>query len=603
MAITPLTLLKSCFGVRPQPQTPPGAVRATRRVSIAVPVSPRAPVQAPTQSRFAKFKSWVSRTFLAVICCGFRRQPAEDLSSTQDQTPRTHGAESSYLGSVEPDSSTSERLSAPPTPHASLRTMTNDSASISERNRSTPVLVGADDTDDDASDAFSVTDSGYEADSAEVEDFVSDREVDEPQGQRVNLARQDLRGRDLSALDLRGANLEGANLDGMDLRGLDLTGANLKRASLKGARLEGAILRKTDFGRADLRGAKLRDARIAYASFQDCDLRDTELSAAQYVWEADFRGANLLGAQLDRLGLLQNRCELAKAHLDHAGVQALRDEIEALGAVGLADARRLQRLLDDGVNGASILTSIDTAPVSGEVKVSLMESLLAKVGAAYRAGGSSDAARFVASFLNKHPFYAQHSLIIASFPKEPPAELDRRSDSPLPSLHPRVRALSMSGGASRSESSDSEKSSSSAATSRSRSRAGSLRDSVRSILPGSSSPPSARRAVVVPQPLPPVLDVGDPQTVKLLRAALERGEDLRLIELDGQIGDHFAARQLLDLLVDIPPEKRPRITAGIADNDFDLRDDYRQGKSDEMWERTLTWAHLAEMGIGVRSPE
>jgi len=99
------------------------------------------------------------------------------------------------------------------------------------------------------------------------------------------------------------------------------------------------------------------------------------------------------------------------------------------------------------------------------------------------------------------------------------------------------------------------------------------------------------------------LDVADPQAIKLLRLALEQEMDLHSLELTGSIEDHIAARQFLEVLVDIPPQSMPKVSVEIVDRQFDPQEDFRHGRTDETWERMMTWSHLMEYGIRVQSSE
>jgi hypothetical protein len=98
------------------------------------------------------------------------------------------------------------------------------------------------------------------------------------------------------------------------------------------------------------------------------------------------------------------------------------------------------------------------------------------------------------------------------------------------------------------------------------------------------------------------LDVGDPEAIKLLQLALKQGMDLNHLHLSGPIGDHIVARQLLEVLDDAPPQSLPRnIDVAVVDAGVGLGDDVRAGKTDELWERTLTTMHLAEYGVRIMS--
>lgn len=474
MAVTPLSLFKCCFTGRPRPEAGGHVPRPDRRVSIAEPAGARGPARQASPGVFKRVKAWFARTFLSVVCCGFRRNPEDDSASVQNRsphdsthgtpvgTPRVPGENNSYLASKESGISTvdatSESDSREVTPRIDVSTR-----STAEPAPGVAHLSDADDTEADDVETFSSIDSGYEPDDVSVGEMEPDSDGSDIEGgHALNLARVDLSNRDLRAMDLRGANLEGAILDGANLEGVDLTGANLKRAHLKNANLNSAILHGTNLAYADLTDAKVRDARFRYVKLQHANLGGVDLRGAQYVWQGDFTGANLKSARLDGAELLQNRCNLSKAHLDAEGVEALRNEVDDISPAGLDNPRKLQRLLDHGTNGASILTSIDAAPVSPTDKVMMMESLVGKLGEVYRAGdGTGDSRRYVQLFLDKHPHYSRESAVIAAFPNEVPAadstdldvsesvdESSRQRDRPRPIAHPRVMSLQREGSSS-----------------------------------------------------------------------------------------------------------------------------------------------------------
>jgi hypothetical protein len=99
------------------------------------------------------------------------------------------------------------------------------------------------------------------------------------------------------------------------------------------------------------------------------------------------------------------------------------------------------------------------------------------------------------------------------------------------------------------------------------------------------------------------LEIDDPDAIKLLRMALQLGVDFNNIELTGQIADHMVARQLLELLDDTPPYSMPKnIDVSILDGEQVL-DDVRWGKTDELWERTITFSHLQDHGVEIVSAQ
>lgn len=104
MAVTPLGLLRSCFGMRPRPAAEAAGPQPARSVSVADPTAARRPAQAP--GRFSRFKDWVLRTCEKVTCCGFARRPGAS------PPPQMWTAD---LWSLEPDpaSASAEQSAAP----------------------------------------------------------------------------------------------------------------------------------------------------------------------------------------------------------------------------------------------------------------------------------------------------------------------------------------------------------------------------------------------------------------------------------------------------------------------------------------------------------
>ena len=136
---------------------------------------------------------------------------------------------------------------------------------------------------------------------------------------KAKLCRCDLRGADLSLCELSetdlrlakydsetkfpdgfdiytsgavgpGAKLNGAFLNGTDLREMDLRKSSLIGAYLSGSDLSGALLDGVSMAGADLRSAILRGAMC----------RETRFGTSELDM-ADFRGANLCGANLDNV--------------------------------------------------------------------------------------------------------------------------------------------------------------------------------------------------------------------------------------------------------------------------------------------------------------
>lgn len=164
-------------------------------------------------------------------------------------------------------------------------------------------------------------------------------------GSNMDLAGADLHGIDLTrwkrfygwSVGLDDANLEGANLRGATIRDVSLSRANLRNANLSQADLTlgdlggakiagtnfagayaggagfsntvptrktnfaGAVLANTSWTNADFRRAPIAQLDftgwgLAYANFRGVDLRSaTTISAANYLYNVDFSGANLAG--------------------------------------------------------------------------------------------------------------------------------------------------------------------------------------------------------------------------------------------------------------------------------------------------------------------
>ena len=124
--------------------------------------------------------------------------------------------------------------------------------------------------------------------------FQSDRSVP------VNLAGRTLRDLDLSGLDFKGAQLSGA-----DLFGTDLSTANLKGVDLSGVNLNRTTIIKADFSGANLSGATFMRPSVSTTleydvaeapKFAGADMRLIRMTSR--MQGADFRGANLAGAQM-----------------------------------------------------------------------------------------------------------------------------------------------------------------------------------------------------------------------------------------------------------------------------------------------------------------
>ncbi|MCP9775960.1 pentapeptide repeat-containing protein [Cyanobium sp. WAJ14-Wanaka] len=118
-------------------------------------------------------------------------------------------------------------------------------------------------------------------------------------GPRAKLSGSFLNSADLSGLDLQGANLMGCYLSGADLSGSCLRGARLAGADLRHALLRGACLE----------GVRFSGCQLDYTDFRSASLEDADLSAADSIRGADFRGstglepgrAQLLGRSIQEL--------------------------------------------------------------------------------------------------------------------------------------------------------------------------------------------------------------------------------------------------------------------------------------------------------------
>ena len=87
---------------------------------------------------------------------------------------------------------------------------------------------------------------------------------DDPQGEKADFSRVDLRYANLYEADLRYANLSGVDLSGVDLRYANLSEANLSGVDLSVADLYEADLSGADLSEADLSGADLNGAKIDF---------------------------------------------------------------------------------------------------------------------------------------------------------------------------------------------------------------------------------------------------------------------------------------------------------------------------------------------------
>ena len=87
-----------------------------------------------------------------------------------------------------------------------------------------------------------------------------------PDGVRLDLWGEDLRGIYLSRENLSHANLKYADLSYVNLRYADLSYANLSGTKLRGANLSGTKLRGSDLSGADLRGSDLSGADLRWTN-------------------------------------------------------------------------------------------------------------------------------------------------------------------------------------------------------------------------------------------------------------------------------------------------------------------------------------------------
>lgn len=137
-------------------------------------------------------------------------------------------------------------------------------------------------------------------------------------GDRLSLARTNLKGVNLRQADLHGADLSGANLSGADLGSADLGSADLSGAVLIGTDLGGTNLDDADLTDADLRYADLAnaelDASLTDAKLADADLRGADLGGADGVTSESVRSACLgFGTTLPP-GLTTSPVEEPEAH-------------------------------------------------------------------------------------------------------------------------------------------------------------------------------------------------------------------------------------------------------------------------------------------------
>jgi uncharacterized protein YjbI with pentapeptide repeats len=143
---------------------------------------------------------------------------------------------------------------------------------------------------------------------------------------QLNVARTDLRGLVLRGdpVNLEGANLEGANLEGAVLRTANLQGAELAHAWLPGAelddaQLERAVLFGVNLANASLRRAKFKGANLFAATLKGAALNDAHLEELDDGRGADFEGAQLLEAHLEKSDLSEaclKNANLYGAHLE-----------------------------------------------------------------------------------------------------------------------------------------------------------------------------------------------------------------------------------------------------------------------------------------------
>jgi uncharacterized protein YjbI with pentapeptide repeats len=149
----------------------------------------------------------------------------------------------------------------------------------------------------------------------------------------VNFSHANLAGVDLTRAELNGASFFDANLCGAKLEGVEMVAPCFRQANLTQADLTGSSLRHGDFRNADLReagladidweGADLRGADFSNASFHlgssrsglvgstlACEGSKTgfytdefdeqDFKAPEEIRKANLRGANLIGAIVDR---------------------------------------------------------------------------------------------------------------------------------------------------------------------------------------------------------------------------------------------------------------------------------------------------------------
>ncbi|MEU8988651.1 pentapeptide repeat-containing protein [Streptomyces sp. NPDC048558] len=148
-------------------------------------------------------------------------------------------------------------------------------------------------------------------------------------GERIPLAKADLRDSHLPKADLDRADLYKANL-----HGADLAGANLRFGDLHGANMENAELNDVNMYAANLHEARMQHADLAGASFSGADLHEADL------YEADLGGADLGGADLRDANL--TRANLRNATLGGGNLRdANLQEANLRGAgLGNVDLRR-----------------------------------------------------------------------------------------------------------------------------------------------------------------------------------------------------------------------------------------------------------------------
>jgi uncharacterized protein YjbI with pentapeptide repeats len=123
--------------------------------------------------------------------------------------------------------------------------------------------------------------------------------------QGATLDYADLSGANLSGVELQGASFSGATLIGASLGG-KLTGAVFVLAELDGAELSGNLqgsafsnvtLQAADLSEADLRGSYFEDSSLQGAKLDRANF-DTALLKHTWVWRADPRSANMVGAMV-----------------------------------------------------------------------------------------------------------------------------------------------------------------------------------------------------------------------------------------------------------------------------------------------------------------